>query len=256
MAQKPAQVLLGKVGASNAPKGKADLSRFEPGVYDQGGTESCTAHAASRCLVVRYAALGKPLPFIPSMLAIWSASVLDEASPVPTPAELLAMNTGVASMTAMIAIGRGIRAMGPLSPDGRFSDVAVGPVAAGLDQMTAEALRPQVGEYRLDETDSSWPTLAACCLDSGIPVYVGMNVGPIYDGWMPNMPPIDTDEVPSETANGGHAVELRGYETTSSGLVFTSTGSYGTGFADQGVWRFTARGLMLRCFDAYAMEVS
>lgn len=254
VAQQPFQALARKLGASATPRGSADLSRGRPPMMDQNGFGACTAHAAARALFTRYAVLGRPLPWVPSPLDIWSRSLLLETSPVPTPAQLAALNSGVMSVSAMIAIGTGIRAMGAQAP-GRFSDVVAGPVSPGLDQLTADALAPQVGEYRIDETSSDWPTLAAIALDNEIPVYVGLNVGPAYDAWTPTMAPIDADEAPSPQ-NGGHAVVLDKYETTSTGdLVFTSPGSYGTGYADDGVWLFTARGLQARAFDVYPFEV-
>jgi hypothetical protein len=154
----------------------------------------------------------------------------------------------------MIAIGRGIRAQGS-APNGTYCDVVSGPVAPGLDQMTTSAMRPIVGEIRIDETAADWTTNACVSLDNGIPLYVAMNVGPAYQAWVPSMPPIDSDEAAG--TGSGHAMRIDGYETTASGeVVFTCPGSWGTGYGDSGVWRMTARGVLLRTFDAYPFTIT
>lgn len=251
-AQQPASVLLGKIGASSTPRGATSLAPYRPPVPDQNGFPACTAHALGCGVYSRYWYLGVSLGWVPSFLGIWTDALILENGP-KTAADVAKLAMGVQSVSAMIAIGYGIRPMGALA-SGRFSDVVTGPVAPGLDQMVTAAMRPQVGEYRIDETQSDWTTTAAVCIDNGIPVYIGLNVGPQYMNWSPSQAPIDTDEAPG--VGSGHAVRLDAYTTTASGLVFESPGSYGLAYADAGVWRFTARGLLARAFDVYPLEVS
>ena len=251
-AQRSHVELLRKIGASSTPRGSADLSKWAPPMPDQNGFEACTCHAGGALIFQRLAILGRPIPWVPSFLALWSDALLIEAPVGTTAAQLAAMNSGVQSVSAMIAIGHGIRPMGPLAP-GRFSDVVNGPTSPGLDQLTVAAMTPVVGEYRIDETASDWTEAACVCMDNGIPVYVAMNVGDVYRGWRPSMPPIDADE---PGPGSGHAVRLDKYETTAGGTrVFSSPGSWGLGYADQGRWAFTDAGLRARAFDAYPFDV-
>lgn len=252
VAQLPFARLARKLGASSTPIGRADLSAFRSPMMDQNGWEGCTSFAAARACYQRAWVKGLKLPWIPSPVALWSDAILIDTSPVPDAATLAKMNVGVQSVSMMIAIGHGIRPMGPLAD--RFSDIITGPVSPGLDDLTTAAMHPQVGEYRIDEGASDWTEHACIALDHGVPIYIGMNVGPIYDDWVPSMPPIDTDEPQGKGA--GHAVVLDAYETTQAGeRIFRSPGSYGEGKADKGVWTFTARGLRARAFDVYPFEV-
>lgn len=253
LAQLPFAHLARRIGASATPRGSADLSAFRPPIANQLGWDACTAMASSDAIAAMLASKGKPLGWRPSQVALWSDALLTETSPTPTPAQLAANNTGVQSVDMMIAIGRGIRPQGPCG-DGTNCDILSGPVSPGLDQMTVAAMRPIVGEYRLDETVAAWTDDACVALDNGIVVYVAMNVGPIYQAWVPSMPPIDTDE--EEGTGSGHAMRLDGYETTASGeVVFTAPGSWGTGYGDAGCWRFTAHGAALRGLDVYPFTV-
>jgi hypothetical protein len=251
-AQRSFAELGAKLGASNTPRGSADLSATRSPIDDQNGWSACTSFAASACTEQVYRILGKPLPWRVSKLALWTDALTIEAPVGSTAAQIAALNQGVQSVTMMIAMGHGIRALGATSGPG--CDIVTGPVAPGLDQMTTAAMMPQVGEYSIDVTSPGWPTQAAICLDNNIPVYVGLDVGPLYDSWVPSMPPLDTDEAPG--TGSGHAVRLDGYSTTSAGeLIFTSPGSYGLGYADRGVWLFTANGLVARAFDVYPWTI-
>ena len=253
-AQRPHVELLRTIGASSTPRGSADLSKWRPPMPDQNGFEGCTAHAAGSLIYQRLAILGRPLAWVPSFLGIWSDALLVEAAPGTTAAQLAAMNAGVQSVSAMIAIGHGVRPMGPLA-SGRFSDVVTGPIAPGLDQMTTAAMAPIVGEYRIDEGQPNWTEDACVLLDNEIPIYLGINVGPEYMRWVASMPPIDDDEAAGSSL-GGHAVRIDKYETTQSGArVFSSPGSYGLSYFDQGVALFTARALEARTFDSYPFDV-
>lgn len=253
-AQKPFAVLGASIGASSTPVGKGDLSWSRPPIANQNGYGACTSFAASHALVQRYAILGRPLGWIPSQLALWSDAILIGTTPTPTPTQLATMNVGVQSLQMMIAIGHGIRPQGPLAA-GMNSDILTGPTSPGLDQLVQAAMAPQVGEYRIDETASDWTELACIAIDNGIPVYIGLSVGPIYDSWVPSMPPIDVPEPAGQGA--GHAVRLDAYSTTQTGTrVFSSPGQYGTGYADKGVWLLTDAGLKSRVFDVYPFAIS
>jgi len=252
-AQLPFASLAIKVGASTSPRGKASLAAYRCPRLNQNGFGACTTQAATLATVERMAVLGKPLPWIPSQLALWSDGLIIEGGPGLTANQLHALNVGMQSVTLTIAMGHGIRPMGPLASDGRFSDIDTGPVAPGLDQLTTAAMCPKVGAYRIDNTDPTWPTQAAIALDNGIPVYVAMYVGADYDAWTPNLPPIDKAE---SGVTAGHAMLLDEYVTTSSGLVFSAVGSYGTSYADDGVWLFDENGLRARTFDGYRWETS
>ena len=253
-AQLPFVSLAMKVGASPTPRGKASLAQYRCRRLNQNGFGACTTQAATLATVERMAILGKPLPWIPSQLALWSDGLIIEGGPGLTAAQLAALNVGMQSVTLTIAMGHGIRPMGPLASDGRFSDIDTGPVAPGLDQMTTAAMTPKVGAYRIDNTDPTWPIQAAIALDNGIPVYVAMRVGADYDAWVPSMPPINVAE---GGVSAGHAMVLDEYMTTGAGeLVFSAVGSYGEGYADDGVWLFTSAGLIARTFDVYPWEVS
>lgn len=253
-AQRPFVELAMRVGASPSPRGKASLAAYRCRRLNQNGWGACTSQAAALATVERMAVLGKPLSFVPSQLGLWSDALIIEGGPGLTAAQLATLNQGVQSVTMTIAMGHGVRPMGPLASDGRFSDIDTGPVAPGLDQLTTAAMMSKVGEYRIDNTDPTWPIQAAISLDNGIPVYVAGDVGADYDAWVPSMPPVDKAE--SGPASG-HAWVLDEYVTTGAGdLVFSGVGSYGTSYADDGVWLFTSQGLLARCFDVYPWEVS
>jgi hypothetical protein len=252
--QKPFPHLAVKIGASSTPRGSADLSKWRPSIPNQLGWDACTDMAAADLTNAMFASRGKPLPFRISQVALWSDALMIETSPTPTAAQLAAMNSGVQSVSTMIAIGHGVRAQGATGP-GTNSDIVNGPFAPGLDQMTVAAFCPIVGEYRIDETSATWTEDACVALDNGIAIYIAINVGPVYQGWVPSMPPIDADEAPG--TGSGHAIRCDKYETTASGeRIFTCPGSWGTGYGDAGVWLFTATGLLARAFDVYPFEVS
>jgi hypothetical protein len=253
-AQRPFAHLAREIGASSTPRGSADLSKWREPIPNQLGWDACTAMTAADLTYAMYAAKGRPLPFRISQVALWSDALMSEASPTPTAQQLAAMNSGVQSVDTMIAVGRGVRPRG-YAPSGTCCDIVNGPVAPGLDQMTVAAMCPVVGEYRIDEVVASWTDDACVALDNGIMVYCAANVGPIYQAWRPSMPPIDADE--ASGTGSGHAFKIDGYETTSSGIVvFTCPGSWGTGYGDSGVWRFTAQGLFLRGIDVYPWTVA
>ena len=160
-AQKPFAHLARKIGATSAvPRGSADLSQWRPPIPNQTQWDGCTSMAAADLTNAMYASRGKALPFRISQLGLWSDALMNEMTPGFTAAQLAANNSGVQSADICIAVGRGIRAQGPCAP-GTYCDILTGPVAPGLDQMTAAAMKPVVGEYRLDEVAADW-TNDAC----------------------------------------------------------------------------------------------
>jgi hypothetical protein len=252
-AQKPAQELLRTLGAQGTPKGKASLTQFATPRMDQGESEGCTAHATSNGLWIVHAAAGRPLLWVPSQNGIWAGTLSAERTPDPSGSLPALPNAGCQSVDVMFTIGNtGIWEMeGAQQQDGRFSDVNTNPREVTFDQGPKGALTLSTGQYRIDETDPNWPVLAAICLDNNIPVYVGRCTGPNYRNWKPSMGPLNTPDT-----GGGHATLLTGYSKASNGdLIFEDIGSWGTSFADDGIWGITGDCLYQVTFDVYPLSV-
>ena len=218
---------------------------------DQNGYEACTAHALAEGVAQSCAAAGKAIA-IPSQALLWAAAKSQERTPNPDGSLPVLGNGGVQSVSCMFAIGTlGVVPMLSLAP-GRFSDVQDATYEApfNLGQRAMGTL--VTGEYSLDPTNAGAPEQIAIVLDHGISVYLAANVDDAYDNWRPGMPPLGAPSV-----NGaGHAIILDGYTSVSGGYVFTSPGSYGTGYADDGVWTLAGSWVVANGFDCYPLAVA
>lgn len=179
------------------------LEAFEAPIQDQGPTSSCVGHGTSQGLYTSFAAQGNPLGFVPSPLAIYQLARIMGFSAPTTPLQ----DTGAQPFFLVQGINQyGIRAMGPLSSDGRNSDVTSANVNTKplLSQLEEEGLNIVTGEYRVDPGDSTMIEQICTCITQGIAVGFGFQVDDTFENWIPTRGPMNTYDL--KTYRGGHWV--------------------------------------------------
>ena len=252
--ERPAQPLIRRMGGA-VPKGATSLAQFRTDPrLNQGGDESCTAHAVALGVWGSCAAAGKPLPAIPSQAFQWAGSKSLDVVRVPNADGSLPKfgNVGVQSVSAMLALGTiGFVPMGALVP-GRFSDCGdpTWELPSDLAQHGAQSL--VTGEYSLDPTADDFEVSIALAIDAGLMVYIGVSVGQAYQAWRGGgalcLPEVNAT---------GHAIILDSYVTTATGeRQYGSPGSYGNGAAVDGVWQMMASWVKVNTFDCYPLAVA
>lgn len=235
----PLRAIAHRLGAVPA---SATLEAYAPRVMDQGQTGSCTGHATACAISTALAAAGTPLPFMPSPAGIYTLGrVLGRTSPV-----LPLTDDGAEPNQVMRGIsGFGVRAMGPLASDGRYSDAEFATIndEPTLLELEADARAILLGEYSV-----STPEDVALALANKIPVTVAVEA--------------DTDAF--QNYSGGvlepmgtaldHYVTLIGYTTTTAGLVFTLRNSWSEDWGIRGD-AFVSEEAVRQFGDMVAMKV-
>lgn len=221
-------------------RGAGDLSRFRPlRRFKQRGS-TCFAHSVSSALVIAHAAVGRPLPFLPSPLLIASTTYAGvRAAAFPSGLVPRLKDTGAELQDVATAMARwGVGPMGPAADD-PFTDVPQDD-GYGFPEVNASSLviagaNLVGGEYAVTIDDSA-PEMIAASIDAGIPVWIGGPVGRAYELLGPNdiAQPTPADDATA----GGHAQVVDGYRVTSSGEIETQIlGSWGPEWALNGsVW--------------------
>lgn len=225
--------------------GHADLTAFEPPIFDQGPTLACTSHSMPGGIVTAFAAAGTPLkitsgakrgsPFIPSPRQLYAATrAIARARSIPSGLPLPALTDAGATLPDVVNAGAlfGVSPMGA-ALEGRVSDLAesnvnLEPDSAALEQA---ATRIITGEY-LIAVDDTVADVAAAALEAGLPVWVGF----FADSAFESLPAGQIAGAPHEPDpnGGGHAVVLVGYQTMGGARVFTIRNSWGTGWGNAG----------------------
>ena len=211
-------------GSAPSLKGFGSLDSFRAPVMDQGVSNSCTAHGTSQGLAIAFTASGKPLSFVVSPRGLYAVTGCLELSDVV--GETLEDNGRIPSdiMVALSTIG--VEPMGPLAPDGRFSDVTPDNVniKPRLDEVETELVTIVTGTHRIDEKATDVLTQVAASIDAKCPVGVGAIVGPAFEawgeGWDASRPPIGVATLAADQASGqagGHWTVITSYQIMPDG---------------------------------------
>lgn len=199
---------------------------------DQGACEGCTAHSLSGALK-----LSAPwLPFIASQRGLYGgARMVARADEVPSGPLPPLVDTGATPNELYRSLGLvGVRAMGPVASDGRFSDCEPATInaEAGLGAFQLGAQHLLAGPYEITETDEQAAAEdAALALSAGFGVTFAVN-GEQLENYNPATPLTVCAGAPD------HYVYLLGYERTEAlGLVFLAANSWGIGFGMGGYFQ-------------------
>lgn len=222
---------------SSIPK-SVDHAVSAPGIFDQGDVGSCWAHAASRGISTSLALSGTPLPWIPSMDAIYrNARCLMRAAGEFSGA---LSDTGTDPFYGMQALAQfGVKGMG--ATVGRYSDCALSAVAKEplLGDLEAEAHDLLIGAHQIISSGANRVEDICRALASGSAVIVGVFVDTAFEDWTPSQGPIGAPKDPNDPNGGGHALAVDGYDTRADGSrILTVANSWATDWGDAG--RFTA----------------
>lgn len=150
-----------------------DLLDDQPRIFDQGESGSCVAHAIARAIAVRMKATADTLTWIPSPASIYAiARCLDIAPEAPLEDGGCEPNQAVRGIAEW-----GIRPMGPLASDGRFSDVdpATVNVKPGLADLEADAHTTMLGAYEIASGGAQREQEIKTALFHGFPVTVAVD---------------------------------------------------------------------------------
>lgn len=238
---------------------QSSLQHFEEPILDQGPTGSCTGHGTSQALTVSYAASGQPLPFRPSPKIIYElARILDRQ----TPADGLT-DSGAMPARVMQALSFwGIQPMTEAATsDGRLSDVEPSNVndEPKLLELENSGLKLVTGEYRVDETSSSFADMICAAIAGGAhapcPAAVGIFVDSNFMNYSGETPvsAIDT----SDPNGGGHWLCLDYFYTDAVlGVVFGGPNSWSASWGKAGHWEMTASCLQSVCSDCYLINAN
>lgn len=215
-----------------------DLAIYQPPIYDQGPTGSCTAHSGSGSVATAFSAAGMPLGFIPSPDLLYKITrALERAHATPAGHALPGLTDSGAELADVVAVlsRYGMKSMSAPTPDGRQSDVTLDGVNLEPDLTALEMAGDHTiaGAYAIDTKASDASDVIAAALMSGIPVLVAFYVDSKFEQMGPN----DVAGVPDESDpnGGGHAVYLSGYRTNAAGArEFRLTNSWGSAWCDVG----------------------
>jgi hypothetical protein len=229
--------------------GAASLVARAPNPFDQGGTGACTGHAAACGLKAR---LGSALSFVPSPAGIYKMGValdrFDESLPLyDQGAEPNQVVRGMAEV--------GVRAIGPLAPDGRYSDAAWNtdtdqPIIpeASLLELEEDATSLYVGAYLIGTTGAQRRRDIQTAVTAGFPVLAAVCAlpgGPLqsYGGGVLTSLGTELD----------HYTCVLAFEQDGD-LVLTVRNSWGVAWGENGNYRITGRAID-ELGDLYVVDV-
>lgn len=114
----PIRHLMARLGPVAVPEAYS-LEDLAPPVFDQGATSGCVSCALATAISTSLTAQGKSLGWVPSQADIYRlAREVDRVPGTPL------VDEGSSPWQAERAVGEwGVRAMGPMAPDGRYSDL-------------------------------------------------------------------------------------------------------------------------------------
>lgn len=227
------------------------LSEFRPPIFDQNGVGSCTAHAKAAALLTSAAAAGQPLPFTPSPKFIYKIALSLDRRPTPGGSYPPLADTGAEPGQIERVIQQwGLIPMGPIAPDGRYSDLSLEDLGSEVDFGALEKASHELvmGDYAIE---SAGPRLFSDCklaLSLGHAVNVGFYADGAFEDWSPGKAPIPAPNE-RDTSGGWHYAYLIGYEPGRARLV-NSWGDWG----DRGeAWVSPA--FVAACVGVYATAV-
>ena len=188
--------------------GHADLSPCTPKVLDQGQTSTCWAHSAATLLFTRrkfkggaVQGLQSPLYFAQTVYGSMRAAAHPTGELPPL------QDTGTDLDTADACFGRW--GSQPFVGDGA-TDVPEGqlPEAEFPAIMSAQSALFS-GPYDITP-DGNAPETVGACLEAGIPVWIGVLIGEVFQRMGPNDVAQPCD--PGDPSAGGHAMSIIGYD--------------------------------------------
>jgi hypothetical protein len=148
------------------------LAQFLPQVLDQNGSGSCTGCATAGALVVACASVD-PLGWVPSQADLYRLGRALERMPRADGSVPPLTDNGAQPYLLMRAISEfGVRPMGPMAPDGRYSDVDIAHVNDEPDLLSleADATMLMVGEYGIYATGLQRAEAVRSAIAGGYPV--------------------------------------------------------------------------------------
>ena len=227
-----------KFGLSPTVPAQASLAKFRAPIFDQGQTGSCTGHGTAQAVYTSMGAAGTPLPFVPSPDIIYkTARTLERAN------ASIALTDSGAMPTDLLTVLRsfGIAPMGPLSPDGRFSDVwgpddirgianAPAPnvnVDVSLLNLESSGLRLLTGEYRVSQTGAAFTAQIQASIAGAAAGGIGIFVDSAFMNWDPSTGPIQKINL-ADKNGGGHWLSLDYFYTDPTlGVIVGGPNSWG-----------------------------
>ena len=234
-----------------APASSANLMAFTTKVFDQGNSGSCEGNATAGAIYCALAAAGSPIPWTPSQDGIYRLGrAIDR---VPDEHGNLSPLTDTGAMTSQVIRGIaewGIRPMGALASDGRYSDVELATVndEPSLTEIEADAHHVIIGAYAITSWGKQKSDDVAACVSAGVPVVLAIAGGSqafqAYSGGV-----LGTLNAPLD-----HAVFVVGYTTNADGSrVYTVRNSWGQSFGESGNVRIS-EDCLYQCGDLVAMK--
>jgi hypothetical protein len=198
-----------------------DLSAFQPPVMDQGPCGSCEGHSSAAATYTSFAKAGEKLPWVPSPGDIYKlARCVDRFDP-----NTALTDGGTETNSVLRAIAEfGIRPMGPLTSDGRYSDCEPSNVnlEPNLAQLEQDALTLIVSPYAITTSgDEKWNDYQAA-LANGFTVRVDSFVDTAFEQWQAGNQPFGVPNYADQNG-GGHALYSAGY-SAAGGDVTNSWG--------------------------------
>jgi len=235
-----------------------DLHQFEPNVFDQGASGSCTANATSAGVAVGFAAAGKPLAFIPSQRAMYATTRAYERALTTAPGQPLPTLTDsgaeLADVYATIARYGVCPMLEATTSDGRFSDVEMSTLnaePAAQDLMSA-ANTIVLGPYGVDPTSSNASDVLAAAIVAGIPVGVATWVGQAFMSLGAN--DVAQPEQDGVGDGGGHALLVTGWRTVNGARQWRVRNSWGASWCDSG-YCWASEAWTQACWELHPLAV-
>lgn len=211
-------------------------------------------HREVTCTYTSFGAAGHKLDFVPSPALPYKGSRDFERVSVHVP---LTDNGTTASAMRLFVTRYGLKPMGALASDGRFSDADPATINNELTLVELESAATfiPIDDYQIAIDDDA-PDNVAKALDAGNAVGVAVFVDTAFMQWTPNKPPCDASDM-RDPDGGGHGISIVKYEILASGeIVFTIQNSWGVGAGDGGRWLVSSNFIM-SAYDltAYSSKV-
>lgn len=220
-----------------------DLHQYEPPIFNQGNTGSCTAHSTSAAVVIALAATGHSLGFVPSMDLLYKATRgYERALVTPAGQSLPVLTDGGAELSDVYEIlGRyGVAPMAEQrTSDGRYSDVEVASVNAepNASLLYAAQSRLVVGPYGVDPSSPNVSDVLAAGIVSGVPIGSAGFVSSAFMRLQAGQ--VAGAQNQSDPAGGGHATVFTAYrpDPSGTGRQFKLRNSWSDAWGDAGyIW--------------------
>jgi hypothetical protein len=223
---------------------QVDLTPHAPQIFDQGGTSSCVGHARARGLYVAAAAQGSPLPFIPSPVDLYRLALCYERGDWRTPLR----DNGCDPVDTLDGAHEwGIRAIGPMARDGRYSDADPATITNNptLADLRAARFARIADDSQLSIMNPVQDAMAA--LAEGRPVCIDVPGGSVaWQAYGPSSAPLLGIPDPTD-----HYVVLLGYWVDAGGVFFIGHNSWGTTWGKGGAF-VADSSVVRRAFDLIA----